>query len=188
MQHLELARDLGDMFNRTFGNKLFPLPRHLITPTKRVLSLRDPSQKMSKSHPDPSSRILLTDTDSEIQAKIKKAVTDGESSMAFAPQTRPGVSNLLSIMAALRTSQGTETSPEQVAEMINREHGGRGSALKTAVTDTIIQSVRPIRDRLQRIKADPGYLAEVENLGREKAAQSAGETMAVVRRLVGMAE
>jgi tryptophanyl-tRNA synthetase len=188
VQHLELSRDVGDLFNRTFKSKLFPLPQHIITPTKRILSLRDPSQKMSKSHPDPNSRILLTDTDAQIQSKIRKAVTDDERMISFDPIKRPGVSNLLSIMAALQSSKGSLVSASDIADMLNRDHGGKGSALKASVSESIIESTRPIRDNLQRIKADVGYIIEVEKLGREKAKKKAAETMAKVRKLVGMSE
>ncbi|UZJ51205.1 hypothetical protein CBS101457_000525 [Exobasidium rhododendri] len=188
IQHLELSRDVGDLFNRTFRSKLFPLPQHIITPTKRILSLRDPSQKMSKSHPDSNSRILLTDTDAHIQNKIKKAVTDAEDLMSYDPAKRPGVSNLLSIMAALQSSKGPIVTATDIAETLNRDHGGRGSALKATVTDTIVEHIRPIRDSINRIKADVGYLIEVEKLGREKAQRKAAETMAQVRKLVGMTE
>jgi tryptophanyl-tRNA synthetase len=188
VQHLELSRDIGNIFNRTFKSKLFPLPQHIITPTKRILSLRDPNQKMSKSHPDPTSRILLTDSDADIQSKIKKAVTDGEPMITFDPEKRPGVSNLLSIMAALGSFQGSTSSPEEIATMLNREHGGKGSALKAAVSDVIVQTMRPIREEFNRIKSDVGYLTEVEGIGREKARRKAGETMVQVRKLVGFTE
>jgi tryptophanyl-tRNA synthetase len=187
VQHLELCRDIGDTFNRNFSAKLFPLPQHLLTPTKRVLSLRDPSQKMSKSHPEAASRILLTDSDSEIANKIKRAVTDGEPMLSFDPVKRPGVSNLLSIVAGLRSRHGSPTTPQEIADTINREQGGKGSALKTAVSETVIESIRPIREQLQRIKADGGYLDEVEKMGREKAQKKAAETMEWVRRIVGTA-
>jgi tryptophanyl-tRNA synthetase len=186
VQHLELCRDIGDIFNRTFKSKLFPLPQHLLTPTKRVLSLRDPTQKMSKSHPEVASRILLTDSDSEIANKIKRAVTDGEPSLSYDPEKRPGVSNLLSIMAGLQSRRGLAITPQEIAETLNRDQGGKGSALKAAVSETVIQSIRPIRDELQRIKADGGYLDEVERIGREKAQKKAAETMDRVRRLVGL--
>ncbi|TCD64686.1 Tryptophan--tRNA ligase, mitochondrial [Steccherinum ochraceum] len=77
-QHLELARDIADTFNRTFKGKsrLFPLPEFVATPTRRVLSLKDPTSKMSKSSPDVQSRILLTDSTAQIKSKIRGAVTD----------------------------------------------------------------------------------------------------------------
>jgi tryptophanyl-tRNA synthetase len=187
VQHLELCRDIGDIFNRNFKSKLFPLPQHLLTPTKRVLSLRDPAQKMSKSHPEAASRILLTDSDGDIVNKIKRAVTDGEPMLSFDPEKRPGVSNLLSIMAGLQSMRGTPTDPQEIADMLNRDQGGKGSALKAAVSDTVIQSIRPIREELQRIKVDGGYLDQVEKIGREKARAKAAETMDRVRRIVGLA-
>lgn len=187
VQHLELSRDIADLFNRNFKSRLFALPQQVLTPTKRVLSLRDPDQKMSKSNPDSTSRILLTDSDATIEKKIKRAVTDEEQSISYDPQNRPGVSNLLSIISGLQSTLGNPTSVEEIAEMINRDHQGKGSALKSVVTDTVIDCIRPIRDELQRIKADGAYLDEVEKLGREKAQGRAEETMEKVRRLVGLA-
>lgn len=186
VQHLELSRDIADIFNRTFKSKLFPLPQHLLTPTKRILSLRDPTQKMSKSHPDAASRILLTDSDADIQKKIKKAVTDGESNISYDAQERPGVSNLLSILAALESAKGDKITPEDMIAKVTREYGNSGSALKSAITETIIGSISPIRKELQRIKSDIGYLEQVEKQGREKAQIRAAKTMEKVRRLTGM--
>lgn len=187
VQHLELSRDIADLFNRNFKSKLFTLPQQVLTPTKRVLSLRDPEQKMSKSSPDPFSRILLTDSDTDIEKKIKRAVTDGEKTISYDPENRPGVSNLLSIMSGLQSTLGNPSGVKEIAEMINREHQGKGSELKSVVTDIVIECIRPIREELQRIKADGAYLDEVEKLGREKAQGRAAETMEKVKRLVGLA-
>jgi len=188
VQHLELSRDLADLFNRTYKKRIFPLPQHVITPTKRVLSLRDPTQKMSKSAPDVNSRILLTDSDDLIKQKIKRAVTDGEPTISFDPHSRPGVSNLLSILSALDASQ---KSPEEWANELNQRAstagGATGRIIKEAVTDSIISVIRPIREEFQRLQADPGHLLTLETLGKEKAQERAVKTMQEVRRLVGLA-
>jgi tryptophanyl-tRNA synthetase len=187
VQHLELSRDLADLFNRTYKKRIFPLPQHVITPTKRVLSLRDPTQKMSKSAPDFNSRILLTDSDDLIKQKIKRAVTDGEPTISFDPDSRPGVSNLLSILSALDASQ---KSPEEWANELNQRAstagGATGRIIKEAVTDSIISVIRPIREEFQRLQADPGHLLTLETLGKEKAQERAVKTMQEVRRLVGL--
>lgn len=209
VQHLELSRDIADSYNRSVKKRFFPLPQHLISmfcsykrclsltltmlsaPTKRILSLRDASQKMSKSAPDASSRILLTDSEGEIQKKIRRAVTDGESSLSFDPQSRPGVSNLLSILAALEEQKGNmQRSPDEWAVYLNQtaasSGSGVGAVLKEAVTTAIVETLRPIRQQLQQLKADPGHIHSLEALGRERAQSRAQETMKQVRRLSGL--
>lgn len=157
----------------------------LTAPTKRVLSLRDPTQKMSKSAPDPSSRILLTDSDDEIQRKVKRAVTDGETALAYDPAARPGVSNLLSILAGLDASG---RSMQQWADELNThaKRGATGKVLKEAVTDTVVAAIRPMRQEFERLKADQGHLQAVEQLGASKARQRAAKTMQHVRSIVGL--
>ncbi|KAF8319437.1 Nucleotidylyl transferase [Clavulina sp. PMI_390] len=97
-QHLELTRDIAQWFNQRYMSQTFALPSTISTPTKRILSLRDPIQKMSKSAKDPKSRILLSDSRDEIARKIRKAVTDSETTISYDPIHRPGISNLLRIL------------------------------------------------------------------------------------------
>ncbi len=159
-------------------------------PSKRVLSLRDPAQKMSKSAPDPNSRILLTDSPKQIESKIKRAVTDSDRQLAYDPEMRPGVSNLLSILAALRSRSGSaEIGAQSVAEELNAAHGGTPGAgpLKAALSDAVIQTLNPIREEVERLQADPGYLDELTRKGAEKAGAMAERTMQDVRRAVGLA-
>ncbi|KAN0065155.1 Tryptophan--tRNA ligase, mitochondrial [Thecaphora frezii] len=194
VQHLELSRDIADLFNRTFKRGFFPLPQHMITPTKRVLSLRDPSSKMSKSAPDVNSRILLTDTPSQIATKIRKAVTDAERTISYDPVNRPGVSNLLSILSGL--SSDRDATPSRVAEQLNaameeqaRQEGkelASGKWLKEAVVDVCVEALRPIQQKLERIKQDQAFLDQVEQTGRQKAEEMAEATMQRVRKLLGV--
>ncbi|SJX63496.1 probable MSW1-tryptophanyl-tRNA synthetase, mitochondrial [Sporisorium reilianum f. sp. reilianum] len=194
IQHLELSRDLADVYNRRFSKRFFPLPQHIITPTKRVLSLRDPASKMSKSAPDVNSRILITDTPAQAASKIKKAVTDAERSLAYDTVARPGVSNLLSILAALKTGSGSggevHRSPQEWAEQLNAEIAASGASsgqhLKATLTEAIVETLRPIQVELEKLRQDPGYLQQMEQLGREKAQTVARRTMAQVRKSVGL--
>ena len=157
-------------------------------PTKRVLSLRDPTQKMSKSAPDANSRILLTDSARDVEKKIKRAVTDDERTLSFDPVGRPGISNLLDIFAALRSGRGIETTPAEIAEELNRSKGGAAGAgtIKAALSEEIIATLQPIQDRLQRLQADPEHLEEIGERGAAKARQIAESTMVQVRHLVGL--
>lgn len=195
IQHLELSRDLADVYNRKFSKRFFPLPQHIITPTKRVLSLRDPTSKMSKSAPDVNSRILITDTPDQVGNKVRKAVTDAEAKLAYDPDTRPGITNLLSILAALKSPTTTETgsgeqiSPEQWAERLNQEIKATGASsgqhLKATLTEAVVETLRPIQAQLDKLRQDPGYLLQMEQLGKEKAQTVARKTMAQVRKSVG---
>ncbi|KAK0540476.1 Tryptophan--tRNA ligase, mitochondrial [Tilletia horrida] len=201
VQHLELTRDIADSFNARHKRRVFPPPQQMTTPAKRILSLRDPSAKMSKSAPDPNSRIVLTDTPAQIAAKLKRAVTDAEPTLSYDPETRPAVSNLLLILATLRSRQQqrhqratsspiTAVTPEQVAEELNAQvasGSGSGSAatLKAAVTEAVIESLAPIQRELVRLQADRGYLIEVERKGRDKARERAARTIEEVRKVIG---
>ncbi|CAE6444185.1 unnamed protein product [Rhizoctonia solani] len=188
-QHLELSRDLADLFNRTHKERVFPLPQHITTPAKRILSLRDPSQKMSKSAPHPASRILLTDPPEMIEKKIKSAVTDSERGVEYDPAARPGVANLLTILDACRGLSGetlpgdTSTRLETLASEISTlSHAD----LKRLVNDAVQSTIAPIRDEYTRIRADESYLRDVAEAGRMRAFEVAEDTMVNVREVLGV--
>ncbi|THH31872.1 hypothetical protein EUX98_g2310 [Antrodiella citrinella] len=179
-QHLELARDIADTFNRTFKAKsrMFPLPEFVATPTRRVLSLKDPRSKMSKSAPDVQSRILLTDTAAQIKSKIRGAVTDSIVGITYDPVSRPGASNLLTILAAC-----TNEEPEEVAKRyVNKGHGD----LKADVVDAVEELLRGPRTEFERIKDETAYITEVARAGAAKARERSRLTMQEVRRRVGL--
>ncbi|KAL0067351.1 Tryptophan--tRNA ligase, mitochondrial [Marasmius tenuissimus] len=179
-QHLELTRDLADQFNRTFkaSQRMFPLPTQLSTPSKRILSLRDPTSKMSKSAPDAASRILLTDSPNEIASKIRVAVTDSIPGITYDPVNRPGTANLLTILAAARGEDVHET----VKAYESQNHG----ALKRDITEVIQEMLRKPREEFQRLKIENGYLEEIAREGKEKAIEKAEQTMQEVRKRVGL--
>ncbi|KAG0083621.1 Tryptophan--tRNA ligase, mitochondrial, partial [Podila epicladia] len=101
VQHLELARDIAVTFNKTVKQPFFPLPRPVITETKRVMSLRDPTNKMSKSDPSDQTRINLVDTPKVIRSKIRKATTDEIRGISYDRAERPAVANLVDMYAAI---------------------------------------------------------------------------------------
>ncbi|TFK32598.1 hypothetical protein BDQ12DRAFT_638543 [Crucibulum laeve] len=179
-QHLELSRDLADIFNRTFKNakRFFPLPTQLITPTRRVLSLKDPSSKMSKSAPDVQSRILLTDSASQIKSKIRSAVTDSIDGVTYDPINRPGASNLLSILAAC-----TDEDPAAVA--LRYQDKGHGH-LKADVTDAVEELLKRPRSEFERLKEEKAYLADVAKEGAERAKEKSWTTLKAVRSIIGL--
>ncbi|KAF9528207.1 tryptophanyl-tRNA synthetase [Crepidotus variabilis] len=181
-QHLELSRDLAKSFNKTFNGKkrFFPVPEQMITPFKRVLSLKDPTSKMSKSSPDPTSRILLTDTYPMIQQKLRGAVTDSNSHISFDPINLRGTANLLSILSACTG----ETIPNIVARYTGKEkaHG----ILKMEVADSLEEIWRQPRQDFERLRGETEFLDAVAKEGARKAKDMTQQTMKEVRTLVGL--
>ena len=101
-QHLELCRSIAKTFNSTYKTNVFPLPKTLLTPAKKILSLKNPQKKMSKSDPVATSCVYVTDSPEDIQFKIRKATTDSiQGSIYYDPIERPGVSNLINIVSGI---------------------------------------------------------------------------------------
>lgn len=152
------------------------------------MSLQQPTQKMSKSHADPRSRILLTDSPAEVRKKLMSALTDSTNAVSYDPAARPGVANLLELVSIFEGETATTTpTPEELAA----EMAAAGATLKTLkerVGDTVVDGIGGIRERyLELLSRDGGrYLDEVEAKGAEKARASAEETMKDVRSVVGL--
>lgn len=145
------------------------------------MSLKEPYLKMSKSHQDPRSRILLTDSPEDIHMKIRVALTDSENEICYDPDRRPGVSNLLAILSYLdsRTRSGHDLAQE-CSKLSMRE-------LKEKVSDEICKALADIRLRYDQIMADDGhYLTSVAEDGAKRARQDAEETMVKVRTATGL--
>ncbi|KAI5114760.1 hypothetical protein M0805_009280 [Coniferiporia weirii] len=177
-QHLELSRDLAELFNRNFSSSLFPLPECVITPSKRVLSLKDPSAKMSKSAKDANSRILITDDTAIIRKKIRAAVTDSLPYISYDPVNRPGTSNLLVILAGC-----IDQDVHAVAERYrDKSHG----TLKSDVFDAVEETVKGPRAEFLRLRKEPGHLNVLAVRGAEKAREISQRTLRSVRKLVGL--
>lgn len=179
-QHLELARDIAAKFNNDYGVELFPLPEPVIQgEATRVMSLRDGSSKMSKSDPSDMSRINMTDDADTIRNKIKRAKTDPDvlpgdpAGLADRPEAR----NLVAIYAALA---GT------TIEAVLRDFEGKGfGAFKPALAELMVESLAPINERFNRLRADPGYLDSVLRQGGERATAIAEPILAQVYETVG---
>lgn len=197
-QHLEFARECAAGFNHTYGsggdgggrktrNILIP-PETIVSPARRVMSLTDPTKKMSKSDANAASRVLITDSEKDIRKKIMRAVTDSQSGfVSYDPAARPGVSNLLEILAILEEGgQGARRTPDEVAR------GFEGSqhplkALKERTADAVVAELRDVRERYVELMGnnDGKALDDLEALGAEKARQSAEATMKLVKDAVG---
>jgi tryptophanyl-tRNA synthetase len=179
-QHVELARDLAGLFNRHYGQDYFPLPEPIINQsTARIMSLRDGTKKMSKSDLSDYSRIHLTDNNDIIALKIRKARTDSDPipSQPKALESRPEAQNLLDIYANL-SNQTLETVCQQFA-------GQLFSAFKPLLTETLIQTLEPIRIEMQKLLTDKSFLNQVLNQGAEKANHLARQHLKEIRSLVG---
>ena len=175
-QHLEFTRDLAERFNARYGD-FFPLPEQ-ITPGvgARVMSLTDPAAKMSKSDSDVRSRILVTDSPDTIAAKIRSAVTDSEAVVAYDIARKPGISNLLDILAVYTGRPVGDLADEYAAAGYGR--------FKEAVAEAVIEGLLPVRSAYEGMgDAEAGEIMEA---GAETARAAAAETMRQVRRLIGL--
>lgn len=177
-QHMELARDIAIRFNNLYGDT-FVVPEPYIGKTgARVMSLTEPTRKMSKSDPE-DTYIAMLDEPDVIRRKLKRAVTDSESCVRFDPENKPGVSNLMGIL-------GTLTG--MTVQEIEAEFEGKGyGAFKEAVAEAVVQELSPIQARYKQIVADKAYLQEVMTDCAGRARAIADKTMFKVRRKVGLA-
>jgi tryptophanyl-tRNA synthetase len=181
-QHLELARNLAQRFNGRYGDT-FVVPEAAIPPPgrgDRIMDLQEPDKKMSKSSASPQGTIGLFDSPATIERKIKRAVTDtdsGPGAVRYDPRTKPGVSNLLEIMAAV---QGRR--PEEVA-------GGytQYGQLKADVAAAVVAALEPIQAAYRRWSDEPGAVAKVLRTGAERADEVARATLRRAYDAVGLA-
>ena len=177
-QHLELARDIAQRFNGVYGN-VFTVPEPYIPKVgAKIMSLQEPTRKMSKSDPE-ETYIALLDSPDAIRRKIKRAVTDSDGEIRFDPENKPGVSNLLSILSAL----GAGSIDSLVEEMNGMGYG----QLKSRVTDCVIASLEPLHAEFNRLMADKGYLQSVIDENAQKANYLATKTLRKVQKKIGFA-
>lgn len=147
------------------------------------MSLDRPTLKMSKSHPNPKSRILLTDSREEIRKKLRVALTDSIEGVSYDPAARPGVSNLIEIAYNLQRHESAAITLEEYAGDFR---GMSLKALKDRVADVVDEHVEPIRDRFSSIiKGDGKELNDAAEIGAQKANASATATLKLVRQAVG---
>jgi tryptophanyl-tRNA synthetase len=180
-QHIELIRDIATKFNTDYGVELFTLPEPLIGETgARIMSLRDGNAKMSKSDVSDMSRINLTDDSDTVTQKVRKAKTDAEP----LPETmeglagRPEARNLVTIYAAL-----TDREPADVLG----EHAGKGfGAFKPVLAELLVETLRPIKARLDQLGAHPDELDRILAAGAGKAAGAAQPTLDGAYRALGL--
>lgn len=175
-QHLELTRDIAERFNARFGEE-FPLPER-ITPEigARVMSLTDPTAKMSKSDPSPRSRILLNDKPEDILKKVKSAVTDTGSEVAYDWDEKPGISNLLELFSFF--------SGRTISDLAD-EYGPAGyGVFKAAVGESIVEGLRPIQEAYAGLS--DSQVSQVMESSAAIARDRAETSMVTIREKAGL--
>ena len=166
-QHIEITRDVAMRFNHRFGDT-FVIPR-AVTPKAgaRVMDLQDPTSKMSKSADTDAGCIMMMDDLVTVTRKFKRAVTDSDTEVRFDRVTKPGVSNLLEILAVC-----TESTPQELAGKYT-QYG----QLKTDTGEAVAEMLRPIQDRYNELMTDRGELASLLHQGADKAGAVAAATL-----------
>ena len=180
-QHLELTRDIALKFNNDFNKEVFPLPEPIIMKkAARIMSLRDASKKMSKSDTSDFSRISLTDSNEEIEKKIKKAKTDAlpipDSNRSL--EDMPEAKNLLTIFSACEE--------EDFEKTFDKFKGKNFSELKKDLTEVLINKIGPIRDEMKKLNNDKKYLIQILNTGSQKAQKISTKVLKEVYEVTGL--
>lgn len=176
-QHIELTRDLATRFNARFGDTLVVPEVRILKETAKVYDLQNPGSKMSKSGESPAGILWLMDEPSVLTKKVKSAVTDSSGVVSFDPVEKPGVSNLLSILALLTG----ETTDALVASFDGLQYG----ALKTAVAEAVVEAFTPIRTRTLELLDDPAELDRLLALNASRAEEIADATLTRVYDALG---
>ncbi len=178
-QHIEITRDIAERFNALYGDT-FVLPEGYFPKAgARIMSLQDPSKKMSKSDDNPNNVIRLLEDPKSILKKLKRAVTDSDNPpvIAYDWDKKPGVSNLLELMSA--------STGQSVEDLVEHFKGQMYGTFKTEVAEAVVAMVEPIQKRYVELRSDEGYLKEVLKHGAEKAAERAQKTLDDVYKKVG---
>lgn len=175
-QHVELTRNLAERFNNAYGETFVVPDPYIPKVGARVMSLQDPTSKMSKSDPNPNGYISMLDDPDTIQRKFKRAVTDCEGRIEADPE-RPGVYNLLTIYSSC--------SGKSMEEVLKELDGEGYGTLKTRTADAVIETLNPIRCEFERLLNNKDYLYETAKKGAEKARAKAQKTLRKVYHKVG---
>jgi len=179
MQHIEICRDIAERFNGLYPG-VFKIPEGFLPKAgAKVMSLTEPTKKMSKSDPNPKAYISLLDDSNVIAKKIKSAVTDSEGVVEFrdGDDTKAGINNLITIMSAV--------TGKSIDEIVN-EYSGKGyGAFKGDVAEAVVEHIRPIREKYDALSSDKAYLEGICKSGAEKARYISSKTLSKVYKKVG---
>jgi len=177
-QHIEITRDIAERFNSRYG-PTFVVPEAVVPAAgARVMDLQHPSNKMSKSADSPQGTVNVLDEPKLIEKKFKRAVTDNETEVRYDPVEKPGVSNLLSILAS-----ATDSDPDTVAAGYTQY--GR---LKVDTAEAVISMLEPLQQRFAELESDPAETARLLAIGAEKARSTASVTMQRAKANIGLLE
>ena len=178
-QHLELARNIAGRFNQKYG-EFFTLPEPFIPETgARVMSLQDPSKKMSKSDENPNACVLILDDKDTIIRKFKRAVTDSEAEACYR-EGKAGINNLMTIYSAVTG---------KTLDAITAEFAGKGYGdFKIAVGEAVADHLEPVRTEYEKLIADKAYLKECYTAGAETAFRITRKTLSKVYRKIGFVD
>ncbi|HEX6468809.1 MAG TPA: tryptophan--tRNA ligase [Streptosporangiaceae bacterium] len=175
-QHVELARTVAQRFNTRYA-PVFTVPAAVNPPVAaRIMDLASPTGKMSKTAPSPAGVLRLLDEPDVLRRKVMRAVTDAETTVAYDPRRKPGVSNLLDILAAC-----TGDDPHRLAGRFDRY-----GELKGAVADAVVAVLAPIRDRYLRLAADPSLVHKALRAGAERARDLAAGKVRQAKEAIGL--
>ena len=179
MQHLEITRDIAQRFNNLYG-EVFTIPEAYIGKAgAKIMSLQDPSKKMSKSDENPNASIYLLDDPDTIIRKFKRAVTDSENQILYREE-QPGIRNLLDIYCAC-----TGKTPKEA----EREFDGKGyGEFKLAVGEAVVGVLKPLQERMAALEKDKAYIDQVIKDNAQRAAYTANKTLRKVQKKVGFPE
>jgi len=176
-QHIELTRDLAEKFNSKFG-ETFKIPNPVIAKeTARIMSLQNPTNKMSKSDNDPLGTINLLDSEEQIREKIKKAVTDSNTSISK-DSGGEGISNLLTIYAAFKN----QTLENTLSEFEGKSYG----EFKSALADLVVEDLLKIQKKYHEIREDESKLRKVLDDGKDFAIEKSSVTLKIVKEKLGL--
>ena len=177
MQHVEIARDIAERFNSKYG-ETFVVPKGVVPKSgAKIMGLLDPTKKMAKSGDNDNDVIYIEDDDDTIRRKFKRAVTDSENSIKFS-ETKPGVSNLLTIYSVMKNIT--------IEEAEKHFEGCGYGELKTQTAEAVIEVLTPVRNKLQELKKDRKYLDEVARKGAMRASELARRKLQKVYKKVGL--
>ena len=179
-QHLEITRDIAERFNKIYVD-VFTVPEPYFGENgAKVMSLADPTKKMSKSDENVNATILLTDDRDTVIRKFKRAVTDSDAEVRFAPEEKPGISNLMEIYGSV-----TGKSHEE----IESEFAGKGYGdFKLAVGEAVADELAPLQERYEKLLADKSYIDDCIRRNDDKARYVSNKTLRKVKKKVGLLE
>jgi tryptophanyl-tRNA synthetase len=177
-QHLELTRDVAQRFNKRFGDTFVVPEAQFPSVGARIMDLQQPAAKMSKSADSPQGTLPLLEAPDVLRKRIRSAVTDSGTEVAFDRDAKPGVSNLLEILAAIRREPIEKTE----ADLSGSSYG----ALKDTVADEVIECVRPLQERYAELERDPGEVTKIIARGADRAAAIAAPVIERARNAAGL--